>query len=414
MYRPRPSVLATLVASLALVAAACGGDDAGSSPVTTPAPAVDEAADQDAPADSYADDDDTDDDIDDDASAGGADLDEYVPGTDQIRVVNLLDDPVDVYVRTTDGLVVAFLLEAGLAPGGVSDYLAPPDPGRLIVTEAGAGDATCVSTCPHILSDVRTGDDTGPVITSIVYFDQFANDVRSLQVWETPPPGDSTLSNRMPDPDPSIGLFIPVGAPLSDADFGLRVSYAGIDGCQENRDQVNALVGGSSTLPYAYDGASVEVLLHDNTDRDCVEAPVGGPFTISGGPGTRVLLVLTGSPGDMDAVILALSGDVEGAAPSTDGDDASGSDDDATGASADVGAVVDALDAFLGAQLPLSPTETACLAAVIVGQVGADALTDPAGGPVDFDFVSPELEDQLIDALIVGIDDCGVDPSLFE
>lgn len=415
MHRSRPSVLAAALAAFALIAAACGGDDASSEPTTTPVPADDAGLDDDDAGDAGdADDDDPDDAGDDPSDLPGAD--DYVPGDDRIRVVNLLDDPVDVYVRTTDGLVTAYLVQAGVAPGEVTEYFSPPDPGRLIVVEAGAGDAECVSTCPHILADVRTSEDTGPVITTVVYVDDFSSDIRSFWAWENPGPGDTASANRMPEPDPSAGLIVPLGIALQDAQFGLRLAIDGIDGCQENRDQANILVGGTSTVPYVYDGMSADIVFHDNQDRECVEEPVGGPFTISGGPGTRVLLVLSGTPGDMDGIVLSLGGDDETPTPPADSSDTGDPSDGDPGdnAAGDGGAIADALGDFLAMQLPLSGTEASCLADLIVDRVGADALTAPGGGPIDFEVVDPDLEDALVGALISGIGLCDIDPSILE
>ena len=52
------------------------------------------------------------------------------------------------------------------------------------------------------------------------------------------------------------------------------------------------------------DGDPAEVLLDDRDDLECAGEPVGGPFTIEGGPGSRTLLLLTGSPGDLDALVV--------------------------------------------------------------------------------------------------------------
>ncbi|HUE45463.1 MAG TPA: hypothetical protein VMO81_04350, partial [Aestuariivirgaceae bacterium] len=79
------------------------------------------------------------------------------PGTIQFRVVNLREEgtPVDVYVRTM-GLVQAAPVQMGLGYAEVTDYFAPPDPGTVVITTAGAGDPTCVAECPHIISSSST------------------------------------------------------------------------------------------------------------------------------------------------------------------------------------------------------------------------------------------------------------------
>ena len=113
---------ALAAAGLALTIAGCGGDDDGDA---TPAT---QAADADADAATQA------------TGAPGADepraTDEPVatepvatevqsttwdPGDVQMRVVNLLADPVDVYVRTT-GLIEAWEAFLGVEPGVVTVY----------------------------------------------------------------------------------------------------------------------------------------------------------------------------------------------------------------------------------------------------------------------------------------------------
>lgn len=53
---------------------------------------------------------------------------------------------------------------------------------------------------------------------------------------------------------------------------------------------------------FTYTGDTVALVLHDSSDSDCVEEPVGGPFTVDGGPGARSHLLLTGSPGPFGRV----------------------------------------------------------------------------------------------------------------
>ncbi len=52
----------------------------------------------------------------------------------------------------------------------------------------------------------------------------------------------------------------------------------------------------------------MDFVLHDNTDRECAEEPVGGPFSVDGGAGTRSHLILTGSPGNVGAIVVAMVG----------------------------------------------------------------------------------------------------------
>jgi hypothetical protein len=62
----------------------------------------------------------------------------YEPGPIEFRAVNLLDVPVGIYVRST-GLVEAFVIHQGVAPGAVTGFVAPPEGGKFVVTDADFG-----------------------------------------------------------------------------------------------------------------------------------------------------------------------------------------------------------------------------------------------------------------------------------
>jgi hypothetical protein len=227
------------------------------------------------------------------------------PGSVQFRVINLYRDesgapaPVDVYVRT-QGLVQAAPVAAALAYGSATDYFMPPDPGTVVVTVAGAGDPTCVVTCPHFINESSTNFGEGDSRTIILHGDG------SLELWHNPDPASvGVTGNALAPADPSTALVYVVGVALQEADFGLRLGFDGVAGCQVNRTSEGILVGGNQIAVFAFPGDS-DVLLYDNRDSECAQDPVGGPFTVSGEPGTRSLLVLSGAPSDMDGLILDL------------------------------------------------------------------------------------------------------------
>lgn len=226
-------------------------------------------------------------------------------GEIRFRVVNLYLDgsdsgaAVDVYVRT-QGLVQAAPVRLGLPYGEASDYFSPPDPGTVVVTTAGAGDPTCVINCAHFISESSTSFGEGDTRTIILYGDG------GLELWHNPDPASvGVTGNALPPADPSTALVLVVGVALVDADFGLHLGFAGTDGCQVNRVSESIIVGGNQIAVYGFDG-SADVLLYASDDYDCTGAPVGGPFTVSGQSGTRSLLVLSGSPSDLDALNLDL------------------------------------------------------------------------------------------------------------
>ena len=277
--------VATIVALVAL--AACGGDDGGTTAATTPADAT-TATDGTGGAP--------------ETTAATID-DSYTGGSVAIRVVNLLDENVDVYVRT-DGLVQAYLVAPGLAPGEVSDFYSPPTDGELVVTGAGAGDPECVIDCPHFLAEVGTDADYGPVHTLLLVTDE--GSPSSLDLWEQPSVTYGN-ANEMVPADPSTGIVVVTGYAVDDADFGLRMAIVGTAGCVEPFNLSGVLIGGNQTPAFMLPSASVEVTIHDNNDRDCTGTPVGGPFALDVAAGERAHVILHGSIADgIEAIILPM------------------------------------------------------------------------------------------------------------
>lgn len=227
------------------------------------------------------------------------------PGSVEFRVVNLYRDdsgaeaPVDVYART-QGLVQALMLQTALGYGEATDYFAPPDPGTVVVTTAGAGDPACVGSCPHFIVESSTTFGEGDARTIIVY------DAGSLELWHHPEPGSvGSTGNALAPADVSAALLFVVGVALHEADFGLRLGFDGVAGCQVNRTSESILVGGNQIAVFAFPQRS-DVLLFDSTDSDCTGEPVGGPFAVIGPIGSRTLMILHGQPGQMDALVLPI------------------------------------------------------------------------------------------------------------
>jgi hypothetical protein len=225
-------------------------------------------------------------------------------GTIQFRVVNLRHDatgaaaPVDVYVRT-QGLVQAAPVQMNVEYGGATDYFAPPDPGTVVVTTAAAGDPTCVASCPHFISESSTNFGEGDARTIVLY------DEGALELWHNPDPASvGTTGNALLPADPQTALLLVVGVALTNADFGLRLGFDGVAGCQVNRTSESILVGGNQVAVFAFEGTSVDALLYANNDYECTGDPAGGPFAVSGAVSTRTLVLLNGEPGAMDAIVL--------------------------------------------------------------------------------------------------------------
>lgn len=273
------------------VLAGCGGDSGDGAQSEGGTTAAGTSASTDAPATSSA------------ATTSAVVDDSYTSGPIAVRVVNLLDENVDVYVRT-DGFVQAYLVAPGLAPGEVSEFYNPPQDGELVVTTAGAGDAECVIDCPHFLAEVGTDPDYGPVHTLILATD--AGAPSSLDLWEQPRVTHGN-ANEMVPADPSAGIVVVTGYAVPDADFGLRMAVVGTPGCLEPFNLAGVLIGGNQTPAFLLPSASVEVTIHDNNDSDCTGTPVGGPFALDVAAGERAHLILHGSlAAGVGAIILPM------------------------------------------------------------------------------------------------------------
>ena len=371
---------AVAIASLAALAlAACGGDDSPSSEGTTASTAAPTSAPEGGA----------------DTTAAPADMEE---GDVVFRTVNLLDEPVDLYVRTT-GLVQAALVQAGLMPGEVSDPIAPPPDGALAVLEAGATDPECVATCPHIIATLSASADYGPTHTVLL---QQADGQRSaVDLWEDPTSLGQGNSNAMPAADPSTALVVVSAGAVVNADFGMRVAYDGVAGCQDSNLQ-GILVGGTSTPAYAV-GADTEILFHDNTDQDCADTPVGGPFAVGGAAGSRSHLILWGEPGALEGMVLPFLG--------TAGDDGGSATGEPPTGTATRDDVVAFITAELAREFGFTEEQSACVAEYFVDGVGLDTLI-VNGEIVDLDTLSDDVVDAATDALLAAIDPCGIDPSV--
>lgn len=119
----------------------------------------------------------------------------------------------------------------------------------------------------------------------------------TTESWHDPNPSSiGTTANALAPAGPSTALVHVVAADLQNADFGLRLGYQGVAGCQVNRTSENILVGGNQVAVFSFEGGSANVMLYDGPDTDCTGEPVGGPFAISGAAGSRTLLILHGEP----------------------------------------------------------------------------------------------------------------------
>jgi hypothetical protein len=390
------------VAAVAVVLAACGGggdDTTDTSPADT---AVDTTSSSDA-NDTTA----PDESVTTDAPSTDAPSNDFTPGDVSFRLLNLLEEPVDLYVRTT-GLVEAYSVQPGLASGELSDLHAPPTDGKFIVTTAGAGDAECVIDCPHFLIDLTASAPEGDVRTVILYpapegdpFDEPGTPV-SFDLWENPTPDRLGNGNSMPAADPAVAQVVVIAVALRDDDFGFQLAYDGVPGCQQGSMQ-GVLVGGNQTPVFTSDGSGVDITLHGNNDRECVEAPVGGPFSVNTGPGSRTHLILLGAPGEMDAIVLPFVGDPEVATGS--------GDEESTDTSRE--SAIEQMTPEVETGLGVPAEQSACVAELLVDAIGPENLLDESGTLIDLDTLGTEFQGPAENALVESVEVCGLDPAVF-
>lgn len=259
--------------------------------------------------------------------------DTYEPGDASVRILNLGNDAVDLYVRTT-GRVRAFPIQEGLAVGEVSEFFALPDGGAAVITRAGAGDPTCFQDCDHILGQVRASQNTGNTLTGIVTVNR---DRESVTVfWENAPESDNNYSNAIAAPNDEQATVVVSTPSLHEHRYGLRLAFGSSEGCVVPSEESNILVGGNQTHTLLFGPGSEEVFLYALSDRECAEEPVAGPFAISGEAGERYHLILRGAPEAIEAMVLpmapaeaaaedaAAAGDEEGEADEAGGEQAEG------------------------------------------------------------------------------------------
>ncbi|HRE00677.1 MAG TPA: hypothetical protein PLV68_05225, partial [Ilumatobacteraceae bacterium] len=338
-------------------------------------------------------------------TAGNTGSGEFTPGDVTYRVVNLLAVPVDLYART-QGFVEAYPLQIGLDSLTVSEFYAPPENGRFLVTQAGATDVTCVSSCTEFIGEFAPYPDDGPVHTVVVY--DVGDGPKTFDLWEQALPPSQGNANAMAPADASAGLAIVTAIALTNSDFGLRFGWAGVDGCHEPVNLAGVLVGGNQTPAYVYGGNAAGVVLFPNDDRDCAGAPVGGTFNIYGGAGTRTHVILYGEPENMSAVVLPMAGD-ETAAADAEANPVYG--EAASGDPAVRDAVIAAMAEGLAREIDLTPAQAACASEYVVDALGLDVVA-PGGVVVDFDSLGDAEAEIAGDALVAAVVPCGIDPSV--
>ena len=253
--------------------------------------------------------------------------------------------------------------------------------------------------------------DDGPTHTVLLYEDA-SGDRSAYDLWEEAPTDRSGSANYMEPADSSTALGIVHTDTIGTDEFlGYRITVDNIDNCLEPYAESAVLIGGNQTVPFAL-GNATEFSIHDNGDKECAEAPVGGPFPFNGAPGSRDHIILTGEPGAVEALVLPMAN----TAGSTDlaGDDAgsTGSAGDVEAVSSperDIAMVLMADEA--AANFALDATQSSYLGALIVDAIGSDIrVTD--GVLVDLDTLDESVNALAGQAVVESIDACGIDPAV--
>jgi hypothetical protein len=273
------------------------------------------------------------------------------------------------------------------------------------VLEAGATGADCVADCPQIFAQLTAFEENGPASTVVLYDD--AGTPRALDLWEQAGPDRAGNANAMVPADPATGVAVVTAIAVDDADFGLRLSMEGTEGCVEPFNLENVLIGGNQTPAFALPADPTVISLHDNQDRDCVEEPVGGPFELPGEAGTRVHVLLSGTPGAIKAVVVPMTepGGSFDTGDAGDAGNASGASDEERRELA-----VQLMAAETEVELGLDPDQARCAAGFIVDAIGVDVLLD-GDQLVDLDSLPAEVADAAGEAVGANLEACGIDPA---
>ena len=105
-----------------------------------------------------------------------------------------------------------------------TSWRSPEDQGRFLVTTAGAGDATCVIDCDHIITEVIAFPDEGPVRTVLIHPDD-DGEPAGYEFWEQPDRrGDRPAATAMVAADPSMSIAAVSAVAIVEPDFGYRVA----------------------------------------------------------------------------------------------------------------------------------------------------------------------------------------------
>lgn len=402
-----------------IVMASCGGGSEDSSDDTTPTPdaTADPAADADPDGGSEPDAAEPDDAVEsgadaasDDAPADDGEIGDvsdasFSPGDVTFRTVNMLDDPVDIYV-VTDGIREAFTVETGVEPGDVTDFAAPPTDGRYTIVTAGSTDPTCVIDCVDTIIELSAGFPEGvPIRTVIMYPDPDDASPQGFEIWENvADEGDLAFSNAMEPADPATTHVSVIAVAVRDQPFGMRFALPDVEGCVQHLGGDSILIGGNQVLTFDV-GDSTEFTIHANEDQVCDADPLGGPFAVTPAPGSRFLAVLHGQGPDIDALILALDGTPDVETPG-------GADEAVVESSPERDEALALMTDEVAVEFGLADEPANCLAELIVDGVDpAEIVVD--GELIELEQAPDEVFDAVADALVASVEECDIDPSTF-
>lgn len=288
--------------SLALVAAACGGDDSSSgstgagssSPVATSPAATSAAGSSPAPDTSGG----TASPTTASAPSGGSKT-PTLSGV-RYRLVNLYlgpDGPATIVATPGLRADAKATAVASVEYSSVSDPFAPP--GRDESTSFSlyrSGEITDDARLIQVIQPGKRGEDWIVLVTGSKEADRVAGTIQLMRGGA--PQADTSGASSLQPPSAGKAQVVASGSGLGQLDgdaSSMRLGVPG-QGClvSSNPEDANTLLGGTSLLPYELDPGSVQLAGYDLQDSSCSNTPVAPPVTIDAKAGQRTYVYAYG------------------------------------------------------------------------------------------------------------------------
>ncbi len=279
---------------LALLVSSCGDDDNSSTSDGAEAPVEDAQTDEDESSGSVS------------GLDGG--VGDFTPGDRSFRIVNLSEQAIDVYGFTT-GLVEHYEIELGVEPDEITEYLAPPEDGKLVLFEAGATDVTEFGADNLGEFSESSFEENGNRHTIVMGTSPETGELDLFELWEEHDgsnPSGNALVSAAADGNATVIMM----TATTDGD-SFKPSDPGGTTCLSPRDagEENIFIGGNQLIEYDVAPPTFTFDLHsfDDGDLKCEEAPALSGGSVEVAAGERVLAVIDERSGSPELVALPLS-----------------------------------------------------------------------------------------------------------